>query len=62
MSTDDDSQLPAERPQSPARKTFVLKRQTDVAAPTFRIRYADELNASQLAVVEQIEGGARGPY
>jgi DNA helicase-2/ATP-dependent DNA helicase PcrA len=56
MSTDDDSQLPAERPQSPARKTFVLKRQTDVAAPTFRIRYADELNASQLAVVEQIEG------
>src|SRR5437879_2713761 len=40
----------------PPRKTFVLKRQTDAAVPHFRIRYADELNAAQLAVVEQIEG------
>jgi DNA helicase-2/ATP-dependent DNA helicase PcrA len=54
------SDLPAERdgerPQSPARKTFVLKRQTDVSAPRFSIRYSDELNAAQLAVVEQLEG------
>jgi len=56
QSSDDTSRLPAERPQSPARKTFVLKRQKDVSAPTFRIRYADELNAAQLAVVENIEG------
>ncbi|MBC8144660.1 MAG: ATP-dependent helicase [bacterium] len=57
---DDDTNLPAERdgertPLSP-RKTFVLKRAKDAAAPNFKIRYADELNAAQLAVVETIEG------
>lgn len=59
---DQKSRLPVEREgtgeraQGAARKTFVLKRQSDVSAPTFRIRYADELNAAQLAVVENIEG------
>lgn len=34
----------------------MLKRAGDVSAPTFRIHYADELNAAQLAVVETIDG------
>jgi DNA helicase-2/ATP-dependent DNA helicase PcrA len=39
------------------RRTFVLKRRSDVeAGPTFKIRYSDELNPSQLAAVEQVEG------
>src|SRR4051812_39070824 len=47
-----------ERPEKPApRKTFVLKRRSEVeGGPTFRIRYGDELNAAQLAVVEKIDG------
>jgi DNA helicase II / ATP-dependent DNA helicase PcrA len=53
---EDETPVPRNRPESPPRKTFVLKRQTDVSAPSFKIRYADELNASQLAVVENIEG------
>jgi len=48
---------PSQTERSPARKTFVLKRKSDLdAAPHFRIRYADELNAAQLAAVEQIDG------
>lgn len=60
--TDEDLQqhgenLPAERGTPAPRKTFVIKRQRDVeSAPHFRIRYADELNAAQLAAVEQVEG------
>ncbi len=43
--------------KTPARKTFVLKRRNEVeGVPHFRIRYADELNAAQLAVVEQTDG------
>ncbi|MEP7219370.1 MAG: ATP-dependent helicase [Bacteroidota bacterium] len=47
-----------ERSETPApRKTFVLKRRSEAeSGPTFRIRYADELNAAQLAVVERVEG------
>jgi DNA helicase-2/ATP-dependent DNA helicase PcrA len=52
----DDSGNESALTNRPARKTFVLKRQTDAAVPHFRIRYADELNAAQLAVVEQVEG------
>lgn len=60
MNDETPSQLPAETPgerePTAPRRTFVLKRQTDVTAPSFKIRYADELNAAQLAVVEQIDG------
>lgn len=39
------------------RKTFVLKKKSDMdGRPTFKIRYAEELNPAQLAAVEQIEG------
>ena len=39
------------------RKTFVLKRKSEVErVPHFRIRYAEELNAAQLAAVEQVDG------
>ncbi len=38
------------------RRTFILKRRTDLETPQFRIRYADELNAAQLAAVEQVDG------
>lgn len=42
---------------SPPRRTFVVKRRKDTEGlPKFRIRYGDELNAAQLAAVEQIEG------
>ncbi len=46
------------RPEkAPTRRTFVLKRQSEASSgPHFRIRYADELNAAQLAAVEQVEG------
>jgi DNA helicase-2/ATP-dependent DNA helicase PcrA len=45
------------QPDRPARKTFVLKRRSDVEGGThFRIRYADELNPAQYAAVEQVEG------
>ncbi|HVZ38236.1 MAG TPA: ATP-dependent helicase [Candidatus Kapabacteria bacterium] len=43
--------------RSTGRRTFVLKRRDDSALETrFRIRYADELNAAQLSVAEQIDG------
>ena len=38
------------------RKKIVLKRREDVERARFSIRYDDELNAAQLAAVEQIEG------
>lgn len=42
---------------APQRRTFVLKRRSEAGGEAnFRIRYADELNAAQLAAVEQIEG------
>lgn len=50
---DDESNLPAHQPR---RKTFVLKKRSEVEGPQFRIPYSDELNASQLAAVEQIDG------
>lgn len=52
------SNLPARRDEQPApRRTFVLKRKSEVeGVPHFRIHYADELNPSQLAAVEQVEG------
>lgn len=52
----------AETPEHPEgkptqRRTFVLKRRDDAAgAHHFTIRYADELNPSQLAAVEQMDG------
>jgi DNA helicase-2/ATP-dependent DNA helicase PcrA len=60
MSTDASdepvSNLPA-HPDQPRRKTFVLKKRSDIeAGASFRIRYADELNAAQYAAVEQVEG------
>lgn len=43
--------------KSTQRRTFVLKRRDDATtAHRFSIRYADELNASQLAAVEQVNG------
>ena len=49
---------PEQTEKAPARKTFVLRRKAEAEAATanFRIRYADELNATQLAAVEQTEG------
>ena len=53
-----DLTKPEQPEKAPARKTFVLRRKAEAEAATanFRIRYADELNASQLAAVEQTEG------
>ena len=48
--------LPARQEQGAPRKTFVLKRRSEPALPHFAIRYADELNAAQLAAVEQVDG------
>ena len=48
--------LPARQEQGAQRKTFVLKRRSEPALPHFAIRYADELNAAQLAAVEQVDG------
>lgn len=54
-SNDSARNLP--EPAGPPRRTFVLKRKREVeSTPKFRIRYADELNAAQLAAVEQVEG------
>lgn len=53
-----DLTKPDQPEKAPVRKTFVLRRKADADAATanFRIRYADELNASQLAAVEKTEG------
>ena len=49
--TSDNPNLPA---QPSKRKTFVLKKRSDIeGGHNFRIRYADELNAAQYAAVEQ---------
>ncbi|MBS1912513.1 MAG: ATP-dependent helicase [Bacteroidetes bacterium] len=54
---DESSAGSASPERSTGRRTFVLKRRDDSALETrFRIRYADELNAAQLAVAEQIDG------
>ncbi len=55
-----DDRTPARRDgnELPApRRTFVLKRRSEAeSAPKYRIPYAEELNAAQLAAVEQLEG------
>ena len=67
MSQEHDNDYPpalpereAESGESPAgrapRKKIVLKRRDDVANRGFTIRYDEELNAAQLAAVEQVAG------
>ncbi len=60
MQNDPDGDAPRNLPETtpPApRRTFVLKRKSEAeGVAKFRIRYADELNAAQLAAVEQVEG------
>ncbi|MCB0712530.1 MAG: ATP-dependent helicase [Ignavibacteriae bacterium] len=46
----------SEESQSIRRKKIVLKRRDEVEGVRFSIRYGDELNAAQLAAVEQING------
>ena len=58
---DRDERLPAlpengGEDRSVRRKKITLKRREEVKGPRFSIRYDDELNAAQLAAVEQIEG------
>lgn len=50
-----DSNNDDERSLTPPRRRFVLKR-SEGTGSVFKIRYADELNAAQLAAVEQLEG------
>ena len=47
---------PEEQERPVKRKKIVLKRREDVEAVKYSIRYADELNAAQLAAVEKLEG------
>lgn len=58
MPPDDSSLTPPQGSDKPeGRRTFVLKKKSDMeGVPHFRIRYADELNAAQLAAVEQVDG------
>lgn len=60
MTQNDSDESPRNLPESAqpsSRRTFVLKRKSETeGVPKFRIRYADELNAAQLAAVEQVDG------
>lgn len=60
MTQNDSDESPRNLPESAqpsSRRTFVLKRKSEAeGVPKFRIRYADELNAAQLAAVEQVDG------
>jgi DNA helicase-2/ATP-dependent DNA helicase PcrA len=58
MPDNTDLALSEEASDKPIRhRTFTLKRRDDAGSgPRFSIRYADELNAAQLAAVEQVDG------